>query len=84
MPTPTALSSGAASNTWAAMPARCSIRPSVKPPMPAPMMSTSMAAYPVIFGVILAGSLLPRERGQRAPGGDGGQPQRYQRVPAGE
>ena len=42
MPTPTALSSGAASKTRQAMPARCSINPSVNPPMPAPMMSTSM------------------------------------------
>src|SRR5664280_3479980 len=84
MPTPTALSSGAASKMRQAMPARCSIRPSVNPPMPAPMMSTSMAAYLVIFRATLAGSFLLRERGQCAPGGDRGQPERYQHVPAGE
>src|SRR5260221_14159912 len=41
MPTPTALISGADSNTRQAMPARCSSSASVSPPMPPPTIRTS-------------------------------------------
>src|SRR5665213_577835 len=85
MPTPTALSSGAASKTRQAIPARCSISPSVNPPMPAPIMRTSICDGSfAINDFSLTGSFQLREGGAHAPGGDGGQPQRYQHVPAGE
>src|SRR5262245_66059408 len=78
MPTPTALSSGAASKIRQAMPARCSIRPSVSPPMPAPIIKTSMNESPLLR--TLVGPLRPRERRFQAPPGDSRQEQRDQNV----
>src|SRR3954469_12888424 len=60
MPTPTALISGADSNTRHAMPRRCSSSAAVRPPMPPPMMRTSCIA--LVYGQVC---LL-----QRAGGGD--------------
>src|SRR6478672_115925 len=82
MPTPTALSSGAASKTRQAMPARCSIRPKVNPPMPAPIIRTSMVTN--LFAMVLAGQSMARQRRLCAPGGDRRQKQRHKNVIAGE
>src|SRR5581483_2244107 len=75
MPTPTALSSGAASKMRQAMPARCSISPSVRPPMPAPMIRTSMRVF-------LLGRWRLRERGAGAPKGDKRERERDQHIVA--
>src|SRR6476646_3336669 len=82
MPTPTALSSGAASNIRQAMPARWSIRPRVNPPMPAPIIRTSMVAN--LSAEVLAGPASSRQRGLAAPHGDCRQKQGHQDIITGQ